>query len=192
MLAAQAAVASRAAAADVSQRLQTGSRSHPRDAQAWQLLASAYAAQGQTLRAIRAEAEAQVAHLDYEAALDRFKAAQDLARRSGAVPSTTSRRRSSTPARARWSHFFANRRSSADSITRPAANRSASRSAPRRSRCTWKPSSTLAGRPEHQRVDDEQEQPQRDHRDRQRQHHQDRPHHRVEQPDHEAPPAAPS
>jgi hypothetical protein len=48
------------------------------------VLASAYAADGQTLRSIRAEAEAQVAHLDYAAAVDRFKAAQDLVRRSGA------------------------------------------------------------------------------------------------------------
>lgn len=71
-------------AGDVSQRLQTWVALHPRDAQAWQLLAAAYSAQGQTLRAIRAEAEAQVAHLDYQAALDRFKAAQDAARRAGA------------------------------------------------------------------------------------------------------------
>ena len=71
-------------AADVSQRLQTWVTLHPRDAQAWQLLAAAYSAQGQTLRAIRAEAEAQVAHLDYQAAIDRFRAAQDLARKAGA------------------------------------------------------------------------------------------------------------
>ncbi|MBA3774639.1 MAG: peptidase M48, partial [Ramlibacter sp.] len=70
-------------AADSAQRLQTWVALHPRDAQAWQLLAAAYAAQGQSLRAIRAEAEAQVAHLDYQAALDRFKAAQELARRAG-------------------------------------------------------------------------------------------------------------
>lgn len=69
-------------AADASQRLQTWVAVHPRDAQAWQLLASAYNAQGLALRSIRAEAEAQVAHLDYQAALDRFKAAQELARRS--------------------------------------------------------------------------------------------------------------
>lgn len=70
-------------AAQAAQRLQTWVTSQPRDATAWQLLASAYAAQGQPLRAIRAEAEAQVAHLDYTAALDRFKAAQDLVRRGG-------------------------------------------------------------------------------------------------------------
>jgi hypothetical protein len=36
------------------------------------------------MRALRAEAEAQVAHYDYAAAVDRFKAAQDLARKAGA------------------------------------------------------------------------------------------------------------
>jgi len=72
-------------AAEAAQRLQTWVALHPRDAQAWQLLAAAYTAQGQTLRAIRAEAEAQVAHLDYQAAMDRFKAAQELARKPGAA-----------------------------------------------------------------------------------------------------------
>lgn len=68
---------------EVSQRLQTWVAVHPRDAEAWLLLSKAYAAQGQTLRSIRAEAEAQVAHLDYQAALDRFKAAQEVERRPG-------------------------------------------------------------------------------------------------------------
>ncbi|QDL35965.1 M48 family metalloprotease [Rhodoferax sediminis] len=70
-------------ALDAAQRLQTWVASMPRDASAWQLLASAYSAQDETLRAIRAEAEAQVAHLDYAAAVDRFKAAQDLVRKEG-------------------------------------------------------------------------------------------------------------
>jgi predicted Zn-dependent protease len=70
-------------AADAAARLQTWLVLNPRDAAAWQLLAGAYAAQGLTLRSIRAEAEAQVAHLDYAAAVDRFKAAQDLVRRTG-------------------------------------------------------------------------------------------------------------
>jgi len=56
----------------------------PRDALAWQMLAHAYQAQGQTVRAVRAEAEVQVALLDYQAAVDRLKAAQDLLRRGGA------------------------------------------------------------------------------------------------------------
>jgi predicted Zn-dependent protease len=71
-------------ASDASQRLQTWVSLHPRDAQAWQLLSTAHTAQRQTLRAIRAEAEVQVAHLDYKAAMDRLRAAQDLARKAGA------------------------------------------------------------------------------------------------------------
>lgn len=66
-----------------SQNLRTWVAVHPLDAPAWQLLGSAYAAMGQTLRATRAEAEAQVALLDYGAALDRFRAAQELVRPGG-------------------------------------------------------------------------------------------------------------
>ena len=64
----------------ITQQLQTWVSDHPKDAQAWQLLASAYAAQGRTLGAIRAEAEVNVAQLDLSGALNRFKAAQSLAR----------------------------------------------------------------------------------------------------------------
>jgi predicted Zn-dependent protease len=53
---------------------------HPRDASAWQLLSSVYAAQGQTLRSIRADAEVRVAQLDYAGAMNRFRAAQELVR----------------------------------------------------------------------------------------------------------------
>ncbi|KQP12724.1 M48 family metalloprotease [Pseudorhodoferax sp. Leaf267] len=67
-------------AAQAAQALQARVALEPRDAVAWQLLSSAYAEQGQTLRAIRAEAEQQVARLDYTGALDRFKAAQNFAR----------------------------------------------------------------------------------------------------------------
>lgn len=56
---------------------------HPKDAQAWQLLASIYAAQGRTLSSIRAQAEINVAQLDYPAALARFKTAQDWVRKQG-------------------------------------------------------------------------------------------------------------
>ncbi len=63
-----------------AQQLQIWVTTHPRDAQAWQLLAGAYGAQGQTLRAIRAEAEVRVARRDFSGANDRFKAAQELAR----------------------------------------------------------------------------------------------------------------
>lgn len=53
---------------------------HPHDGMAWHMLANLYGAQNDTLRAIRADAEANVAQLDYAAARDRLKAAQDLVR----------------------------------------------------------------------------------------------------------------
>ena len=72
-------------ASDATQALQTWVATHPKDATGWQLLASTWQAQGQALRAIRAEAEAQAARYDYAAAVDRFKAGQDMARRGGAA-----------------------------------------------------------------------------------------------------------
>jgi predicted Zn-dependent protease len=51
----------------------------PRDALAWLTLSTAYQAQGDALRALRAQAEARLVELDYGAAVDRFKAAQELA-----------------------------------------------------------------------------------------------------------------
>ena len=51
----------------------------PRDALAWMTVASAYQQQGDQLRALRAQAEARMADLDYQAAIDRYKAAQDWA-----------------------------------------------------------------------------------------------------------------
>ncbi len=63
-----------------AQQLQTWVASEPQDAMGWQTLASMYAAQGRSLRALRAEAEARVAHLDYAGALDRLKSAQDRLR----------------------------------------------------------------------------------------------------------------
>lgn len=68
----------------MSQQLQTWVADHPRDAQAWQLLSSTYATEGRTLSSIRAQAEMSVAQLDYPAALSRFKAAQEWARKGGA------------------------------------------------------------------------------------------------------------
>lgn len=65
---------------DVSERLSTWVTDHPKDSGAWQLLAVAYGNQGQTVRAIRADAESHAARLDYPAALDRLKAAQDIMR----------------------------------------------------------------------------------------------------------------
>jgi predicted Zn-dependent protease len=71
-------------AAQAAQDLQTWLVDHPRDAMAWQTLASAYEAQGRALAAIRAQAEYSVAELDYEAALYRLQAAQELARKKPA------------------------------------------------------------------------------------------------------------
>ncbi len=70
-------------ARDVSDRLQTWVARNPRDATAWQLLATAYRADGQPLRALRAEAEAQVAHVDWQGAVDRYRAGQELMRAGG-------------------------------------------------------------------------------------------------------------
>jgi predicted Zn-dependent protease len=70
--------------ASVADALQTRVASQPRDALAWEALARIQQLQGQSLRAIRSEAEARLALMDHSAALDRLKAAQELARRSGA------------------------------------------------------------------------------------------------------------
>ena len=56
------------------------------DPQAWTLMASLLAAQGQPLAALRAEGEAQLARLDLPGALDRFRAAQEAARRGPLQP----------------------------------------------------------------------------------------------------------
>ena len=69
----------------VINRLPTWVADHPGDSSAWQLLATAFGSQGQTVRAIRADAEAQVARLDYPAALDRLKAAQNMLRNNPAT-----------------------------------------------------------------------------------------------------------
>lgn len=74
----------KAQVAAVAQALQAWVQTHVRDARAWQLLAQAYVTQGQGLRAIRADAEAQVAVLNLDAALDRYKAAQQLVRQGAA------------------------------------------------------------------------------------------------------------
>ena len=71
---------SSAAMARASERLLTWVTERPTDALAWQTLATLYRAQNQALRAVRADAEAQVAMLDYPGAIDRFKSAQNLAR----------------------------------------------------------------------------------------------------------------
>ena len=66
----------------VAQALQTWLADHPRDAQAWQWLAQANAAQGKAVAGIRAQAEASVVRFDYAAALDQLKAAQTMVRQS--------------------------------------------------------------------------------------------------------------
>jgi predicted Zn-dependent protease len=55
---------------------------HPRDASMWQQLAGARAAQGRMTAAVRAEAEVNIAQLDYAAAVSRLKAAQLLSKTS--------------------------------------------------------------------------------------------------------------
>jgi predicted Zn-dependent protease len=80
MLAAQAAAATRQPGPMVAP-LRDWVAAHPRDASAWRALANLYTAQNDTLRAIRADAEANVALLDYPGARDRFKAAQEFMRK---------------------------------------------------------------------------------------------------------------
>ena len=65
---------------DVASRLSSWVADHPKDASAWRLLAVAYGNQNLMVRAIRADAEAQVAQQDYPAALDRLRAAQAMLR----------------------------------------------------------------------------------------------------------------
>jgi beta-barrel assembly-enhancing protease len=77
LLGAQAALVSGAAPTAASNLMEWVVQ-HPKDAQAWQILARVQQAQGQTLRAIRSEAESRVAMLDYSGAVDRFRAAQGL------------------------------------------------------------------------------------------------------------------
>jgi len=70
--------------AEVSERLQSWVSIHPKDSTAWQVLAVAYGNQGQSVRAVRAEAESRVAQLDFTGALDRFRAAQGMIRTASA------------------------------------------------------------------------------------------------------------
>jgi predicted Zn-dependent protease len=65
---------------DVASRLSTWVADHPKDAAAWRLLVLAFSNQNLTARSVRADAEAQVAQLDYPAALDRLRAAQAMLR----------------------------------------------------------------------------------------------------------------
>jgi predicted Zn-dependent protease len=63
-------------------RLRDWVANHPKDGTAWRTLASLHGEAGDPVSEIRADAEANVAILDYPAARDRFRAAQDLIRRA--------------------------------------------------------------------------------------------------------------
>ena len=67
-----------------SESLQTWVAERRRDSLGWQLLSQCAARQGQQLRALRAEAESQAAIDNIQGAIDRLRAGQALARRSGA------------------------------------------------------------------------------------------------------------
>lgn len=72
-------------AAGASERLQLWLSRYPRDSAAWLLLSQAWTAQGQTVRAVRAEAESFAARFDYASAADRYRSAQDLLRAQAQV-----------------------------------------------------------------------------------------------------------
>jgi len=65
--------------------LQTWVATHPQDAAAWKSLGLIWARLGQPLRALRADAESQLALGDVQGAIDRLRAAQRLARGGGSV-----------------------------------------------------------------------------------------------------------
>ena len=67
-------------AGDAVSALQPWVSDHPQDAGAWQALSAAYGSQGQTLRALRAQGEVAMSHMDYAGAVDRWRAAQDFSR----------------------------------------------------------------------------------------------------------------
>ena len=69
-----------AARTEVLRQLREQVLNYPLDAQAWNTLANLLAAEGQTLPSLRAEGEAQMARMDWQGAIDRFRAAQDWAK----------------------------------------------------------------------------------------------------------------
>ncbi|MDR0478787.1 MAG: M48 family metalloprotease, partial [Burkholderiaceae bacterium] len=71
---------------DAASDLQTWVSDHPNDALTWQQLAQTDRALGFELRALRAEGEVQMANIDYAAAIDRWRAAQDYARQHQSAP----------------------------------------------------------------------------------------------------------
>ena len=80
LTAAEAAVRWPSLHAAAAAKLQPWLAAQPQDAQAWGVLARLREAQSQPLRALRAQAEAQVARGNLDGALDRLRAAQDWSR----------------------------------------------------------------------------------------------------------------
>jgi beta-barrel assembly-enhancing protease len=68
-----------------AESLQTWVATHAQDALAWKSLGPVWARLGQPLRALRADAEAQLAIGDVQGAVERLRAAQRLARGGGQV-----------------------------------------------------------------------------------------------------------
>jgi predicted Zn-dependent protease len=67
-------------AENAAQNMRAWLADHPRDAQAWQLLAHANSALGRVVASVRDEAEVNMAQLDYQSAKTRFMAALELSR----------------------------------------------------------------------------------------------------------------
>jgi predicted Zn-dependent protease len=72
--------------ASVTQQLRQAVIKTPHDAQAWDNLASLLSVQGQALASLRAAGEAQAARLDWPGAVDRLRAAQELALKGALKP----------------------------------------------------------------------------------------------------------
>jgi predicted Zn-dependent protease len=68
--------------AHITRQLRQRVQRAPHDGQAWDHLSRQLTQQGQALAALRAEGEAQVARLDWSGAVDRFRAAQDMAKQA--------------------------------------------------------------------------------------------------------------
>ena len=66
--------------AQASQNMHAWAQNHPKDASAWRTLGAVYEVQGRAVAAIRAQAHADAIEQDWNAALSRLRAAQDLVR----------------------------------------------------------------------------------------------------------------
>ena len=86
MVLAQAAQHGGGTPGEAADRLQSWLATHPQDGGAWQALAGVYRLEGQPLRALRADAETQMSHLDWSGAVDRYKAGQEWMRRNRGTP----------------------------------------------------------------------------------------------------------